>query len=325
MTRTAIVIAVGLALAATLSAAPAQAQRVFVSATGSDGNPCTFASPCRSFQHAHDVAPANGEISVLDSAGYGPLAITKAISIVNPGGVEAGITPAAGGDAITINTSGDVQLRGLTLEGDETGKDGVSLTNAGTLAIIDCVIRHFTHDGIYLQPTGSLEFSIRNTVASNNGNDGIDLSPSGNSAGLFGVIDHSTAFSNATDGISVWGANSAPSTLSLSLLLEITIINSVASSNGANGVKVHSTVGTIPVFVMVRDTTASLNGNDGVLFDANSNGLADMALGHSVAVGNVNYGVENNSASRFETYNDNNVTLNINGDTSGTLSVTSFH
>src|ERR1700686_5098439 len=77
MTRTAIVIAAGLAFAAMLSAVPAQAQRVFVSATGSDGNPCTFASPCRSFQHAHDVVAAGGEIDVLDPAGYGALTINK--------------------------------------------------------------------------------------------------------------------------------------------------------------------------------------------------------------------------------------------------------
>ena len=69
------------ALICALHAAPAQAQRVFVSATGSDGNPCSFASPCRTFQHAHDVASANGEIDVLDPAGYGAVTITKAISI----------------------------------------------------------------------------------------------------------------------------------------------------------------------------------------------------------------------------------------------------
>src|SRR6516165_7290011 len=79
---------------------PAQAQRVFVSATGLDTNPCTFASPCRSFQHAHDVAAANGEIDVLDPAGYGPVTITKAISIQGHG--FSGITVASGGTGITI-------------------------------------------------------------------------------------------------------------------------------------------------------------------------------------------------------------------------------
>src|ERR1700740_2887753 len=80
---------------------PAQAQRLFVSATGLDGNPCTFASPCRTFQHAHDVTGANGEIDVLDPAGYGSLTITKGISIQGHG--FSGISVPSGGTGITIN------------------------------------------------------------------------------------------------------------------------------------------------------------------------------------------------------------------------------
>src|SRR6516162_569662 len=89
------------AFACSMHAAPAQAQRVFVSTTGSDGNGCTFASPCRSFQHAHDTTGAGGEIDVLDPAGYGAVTITKAISIQGHG--FSGITVASGGTGITIN------------------------------------------------------------------------------------------------------------------------------------------------------------------------------------------------------------------------------
>jgi hypothetical protein len=52
--------------------------RVFVAAQASDSNPCTFVSPCRTFQHAHDVVAAGGEIDVLDPAGYGTVTIAKA-------------------------------------------------------------------------------------------------------------------------------------------------------------------------------------------------------------------------------------------------------
>jgi len=43
---------------------PVQAQpiRTFIALTGSDANPCTFASPCKSAQHAHDVVATGGEI-----------------------------------------------------------------------------------------------------------------------------------------------------------------------------------------------------------------------------------------------------------------------
>jgi hypothetical protein len=60
-------------LVLSLIASPAEAQptRVFVPAQGLDSNPCTFAQPCRTFQHAHDVVAAYGEIDALDPAGYG--------------------------------------------------------------------------------------------------------------------------------------------------------------------------------------------------------------------------------------------------------------
>src|SRR6266568_2915360 len=60
------------------SAAQAQA-RVFVSGLGSDSNPCSRTSPCRTFQHGHDVVAAGGEVIALDSAGYGGVSITKSV------------------------------------------------------------------------------------------------------------------------------------------------------------------------------------------------------------------------------------------------------
>ena len=79
MTKTAFLLAL---IVTALVNMPAHAQlRVFVSGLGSDTNPCTESQPCRTFQKAHDTAAANGEMQVLDPAGYGPLTITKGISI----------------------------------------------------------------------------------------------------------------------------------------------------------------------------------------------------------------------------------------------------
>src|SRR5262249_57033778 len=73
-------------LALALYIEPAQAQtRVFVAAQGADANPCTFALPCRTFQRAHDAVLGNGEIDVLDPAGYAALTITKPIRIQGHG------------------------------------------------------------------------------------------------------------------------------------------------------------------------------------------------------------------------------------------------
>src|ERR1044072_6519807 len=120
-------------------AAPAQAQtRVFVAAQGSDSNPCTFAAPCRTFQHAHNVVAANGEIDVLDPAGYGAVTITKSISIQGHG--FKGIS-APSGDAITINvgTFDKVSVRGVLLDGLLSGTNGVTFNSGGSLDIQDCV------------------------------------------------------------------------------------------------------------------------------------------------------------------------------------------
>src|ERR1700690_2585532 len=156
MSQTSIFVAAGLALAGMLSAAPAQAQntRSFVSGHGVDTNPCTLAAPCGTFQHAHDQPNAGGEIAVLDTAGYGGLFISKAISIVNPGAFEAGISIASAGTGITISvgTSDAVILRGLTIDGGGIGAAGIALLQAKALTIENCVVRNLTSSGIGLAP-----------------------------------------------------------------------------------------------------------------------------------------------------------------------------
>jgi hypothetical protein len=74
-------------LVLTLASVPAQAQqsRSFVSSFGNDANNCDRATPCRTFQGAHDKTNDLGEITVLDAGGYGAVTITKSILIVNDG------------------------------------------------------------------------------------------------------------------------------------------------------------------------------------------------------------------------------------------------
>ena len=80
------------ALACSLATAPAHARaRVFVASYGDNNNPCTFGSPCKTFQQAVTVVDAGGEVTAIDSAGFGPINITKAVTITSPDGVEAGV------------------------------------------------------------------------------------------------------------------------------------------------------------------------------------------------------------------------------------------
>ena len=155
-------------LACSLFTASAQARaRVFVASYGNDGNPCTFGSPCKTFQQAVNVVDVGGEVTAIDSAGFGPINITRSVTITSPAGVEAGIAaPAPGTAAITINTTSSNQtitLSGLTLDGaNVSNSTGISFSGLrGSLSVRDSVIRNFTLDGIDFSPAGVATFRYR--------------------------------------------------------------------------------------------------------------------------------------------------------------------
>jgi hypothetical protein len=169
-------------------ATPALAQaRVFVSSHGLDSNACSPSAPCRTFQHAHDVAAAGGEIDVLDPAGYGAVNITKSISIVGHG--FSGVSVPSGGVAITINgANAVVNLNGVLIEGGGLGQTGVLFSNGSVLTLEDCVIRNLTGDGIHFAPAASSSLSVSHSWVGNNGGYGIIVAPSG-SASATAVLD----------------------------------------------------------------------------------------------------------------------------------------
>src|SRR5262249_34434415 len=109
-----------LALGLHISPAQAQMARTFVSAaTGNDATDCNRATPCRTFQAAHDKTFDQGEITVLDPGGYGAVTISKSISIVNDGVGEAGMLVSGGATGIEVVApdSGYVNIRGITIQG----------------------------------------------------------------------------------------------------------------------------------------------------------------------------------------------------------------
>ena len=74
-----------------------QAQRTYVSAQhGSDSNPCSVTSPCRTFGAAIAAVAAGGEVIVLDSGGYGAVTVTKSVTLEAPAGIYAEKTVAKG-------------------------------------------------------------------------------------------------------------------------------------------------------------------------------------------------------------------------------------
>ena len=174
MTKNLSLLAAGMiALFVASSPALALSSRTFVSGVGSDTGACPVSTPCRTFSYALTQTAASGEIIVLSSAGYGPVTITHAVSIINTSNF-AGVT-VAGGNGITIaaGPSDTVVLRGLTVDGVGTGSNGIVFNTGGVLSMVNCIVQNFQTDGIVVAPSsGATKVDISNTIVSGNVNHG---------------------------------------------------------------------------------------------------------------------------------------------------------
>ena len=294
--------AVGFAAFVALSA-PAQAlnDRTWVSGSGVDQAGCgPVANPCRSLQYAYNNTNSGGEIDVKDSAGYGALDITGAISIVGDGSLAGVLAPATGfGIRITAGSSDKVVLRGLIIEGAGTAFNGVIFRSGGSLDIANCVVQNFafiggnTGSGILLQPTsGTPAISIVNTTVLNNGLYGININPTGSvSVAAQVALDHVNAIRNST-GITVGAyATSGAS--------RVAITNSLAANNQNNGITVGAYTNA-SVKVSVDSAVLEQNGADGI-----AAGSGTLTIGRSVSVNNGGNGLNATGSGAVFSYKDN--------------------
>lgn len=130
----------GLLVIASLATNSAHAQTnavSWVSANGSDTNPCTYASPCLSFGGAISKTIAGGEIHCVNSLeSGGNFTINKTVTI-DCGGESAVIRPSNSGPAVTINTanpSDKVILRNLNIN-NFGGYGGIYFVAGGELEV----------------------------------------------------------------------------------------------------------------------------------------------------------------------------------------------
>jgi len=170
-------------------AAPGQ-NRSFVATTGSDANNCTFSANCRTFAAALAVTNPGGEIVVVTSGGYGPVTISIPV-VITAIGVDASITQTTGGqNAFTINTTGDVTINGLNLNGGGTGNDGILAQAVGFLRLYNMQIQNFANNGIEFTASGNL--AIYDSKVNDSGHDGLRLVNASAQAFV-----HNTAFDNS--------------------------------------------------------------------------------------------------------------------------------
>lgn len=144
-----------LALAAVNAVASAAGPRMYVASSGADGNPCTTSAPCRTLQYAVSSVDPGGDVIIVDSAGYGPVAITKSVSIIAPRGLYAGISVTSG-IGIDVGAPGiKVLLEGLTINGVGTGTTGIRFAAGSQLEIVRCAVSGMTAAGLVATAAGA--------------------------------------------------------------------------------------------------------------------------------------------------------------------------
>lgn len=156
--------------------------RAYVSAaTGTLGNPCTQALPCRTINEAVPKVIAGGEVLLLDSGGYGQLlnntlgTITQSVTIVVPQGVFGALSvPATGATSgLVINAPGaTVTLRGLTIS-SQGGSNvvGVDIVAADQVNIENCAISNFIgqgNAGVISRSGAAVSMNVINSTFRNN-------------------------------------------------------------------------------------------------------------------------------------------------------------
>ena len=269
-----------------VSASEAQ-QRTFVSGLGNDSNQCSRIAPCRTFTQAISVTNAGGEVVVLDSAGYGAFAITKAVTVQAPPGVYAGISVFSG-DGISINGGGtdSVFLRGLTVNDQGSSGNGISFNTGGTLHVESCVLNGFASGrGLSINGVGTLE--LKDSIARGNGI-GVVLVGSSTAAIDNVRLEGNLLGLQAEDGSKVTVSNSLASNndsgfqaLSHGSDVQLNIEGCIVSNNASDGIVAESMHITGVATVRVSNSTVTDNG---VGFDNHSSIL--LSRGNNTLEGN---------------------------------------
>ncbi len=292
---------VGLVIASVLGSAPAMAQanRTYVSSKGDDSNPCNAAAPCRTFQVAHDNTNSGGEIMILDPGGYGPVNITKGISIINDGVGEAGILQSG----ITINAGVHdiVNLRGLTLTGVQANVDGIVFTSGGGLNVQNCVIRGYNGYGIRtnINQANPVYFNISDTIVSDGNSQGISIET--------GTVVTATLTRVQVINNGSYGINFGSSYLANGGSFYATVVDSLAAGNNT-GFFVGSLANTSKLMVV---NSQAVNNLTGVL---SYGGAATLLLAGDTITGNTTAAFTAQSGGVINSFGNNNIKGNPGGD-----------
>lgn len=149
------------------STASAQATRTFVSGVGDDVNPCSRTAPCKTFAGAISKTAAGGIINALDDGGFGPLTITKSITLDGGGHVAGVLVGGTNGIVVNAGANDVVVLRGLTFSGAAGALNAVRYLSAKYLIVEDSTIEGFANGINMLTTVVNGRMDIRNVKLTN--------------------------------------------------------------------------------------------------------------------------------------------------------------
>jgi len=260
------------AFSAICAPAAATLPRTFVASFGTDTGSCTAPAPCRSFTFAITQTTAGGELIVADTAGYGPVTINQAVSIVAPPGVYAGVTVTSG-DGIKINASpsDDVVLRGLTING-AGGARGIVVLSAASVHIDGVVVSGFLQ-GIDVNPTVAVDVFISDSVVRNV------------KGGVRFAAQNSAAFLTHVQITRLRVQSCGGRALLFQDIASSTIVDSVIGACGTGIVATGGALASITPSLTIDRSVIADNGGDGVTASGSATESV-VNIGHSVVFGN---------------------------------------
>lgn len=263
--------------------------RTFVASFGSDANPCTLTLPCRGFTVALAATDANGEIVVLDSAGYGTVTIGKSVSIIAPAGIYAGISVTSG-VGITVNgASINVVLRGLSING-QGGTHGIHYVQGSRLNVVGCQIVGMDGNGLRVEGAGTV--LVTKTAIRRSGQAGIFVNAAANV-----TVGQSRVQSSSGDGIAMSGGAAG------------SVVRTLVTDSGLFGITAsQSAAGTMRIAVDASVVTDNDTGT-GVYAEAiGASAVARIDLTNSLVTRNFNglfaFSAGGGSAAMSATAND---------------------
>ncbi|MGA2649534.1 MAG: right-handed parallel beta-helix repeat-containing protein [Terracidiphilus sp.] len=273
------------------SAAYGAANRTWVSHTGKDSNACTAVSPCLTFAGAYAKTNAGGEIDALDAGDFGPLDITKAITVDGGSNQLATIYEQPSvwyGINVNAGPSDIVTLRNLSIHGiyptqTTTGTAGISVGSAQTVHIEHCVVTAFL-TGISVISSSAVSIYVDDTIARDSSTN-IELS---------GNIIASISNSNFSGGLTAWGVDIEGSNA------QVTISNTVANGNSEGLIITNASAPVSTVYI--ANSVFSNNADAGVF--ASGAGVA-VTLSNVSLFRNTNAGISISGGASVTSFGNN--------------------